>query len=118
MITTDVQYCGRSILVSIDGRLEGNAGRAFDLALDDVSPDVRVLMVDLHGMAFMDGDGLLQLLELHRRAEGLGLRVLIVGWQPQPQQLVADMAGIPGAGSAPGERFTLAGFRLLAEERA
>lgn len=28
------------------------------------------------------------------------MRVLVVGWQPQPQQLMADVAGIPGPGTA------------------
>lgn len=75
-------------------------------------------MVDLHGMVSMDADGLLHLLDLHRRAEGLGLRVLAIGWQPQPQRLMAEVAGIPGPGSAVGERYALAGFRRLIEERA
>ncbi|MFD9420521.1 hypothetical protein ACFWC9_38350 [Streptomyces goshikiensis] len=63
-------------------------------------------------------DGLLHLLGLHRRAECLGLRVLVVGWQPQPQQLMAQVAGLPGHGSSAGERYALAGFRRLIEQRA
>ncbi|MGW6410463.1 STAS domain-containing protein [Streptomyces vinaceus] len=118
MITTDVQHCGRSVLISATGELAGDVGATFERAMDDVRADVRVLMVDLHGVAFMDGEGLLRLLELHRRAESRGLRVLVVGWQPQPQQLMAEVAGIPGPGSATGERFALAGFRRLIEERA
>ncbi|MGW4690613.1 hypothetical protein ACWEPM_37845 [Streptomyces sp. NPDC004244] len=39
----------------------------------------------------------------------------VVGWQPQPQQLMAQIAGIPGPGT--GERFALPGFRRLIEER-
>ncbi|MGW7450050.1 hypothetical protein [Streptomyces sp. NPDC054787] len=61
---------------------------------------------------------LLHLLELHRRAECLGLRVRVIGWQPRPQQLMADVAGIRGPGSATGERYALAGFRRLVERRA
>ncbi|MGW0396142.1 hypothetical protein ACWDYJ_35860, partial [Streptomyces sp. NPDC003042] len=60
----------------------------------------------------------LHLLDPHRRAECLGLRVLAVGWQPQPQQLMADVAGIRGPGSSTGERYALAGFRRLIEQRA
>ncbi|MFJ5024251.1 hypothetical protein [Streptomyces goshikiensis] len=66
----------------------------------------------------MDGEGLLQLLELHRRAESLGPRVLVVGWQSQPQRFMTEVAGIPGPGSATGERFAPAGFRRLIEQRA
>ncbi|MFD9469908.1 hypothetical protein [Streptomyces goshikiensis] len=62
-------------------------------------------------------DGLLHLLDLHRRAECLSLRILVVGWQPQPQ-LMAQVAGIPGHGSSAGERYALAGFRRLIEQRA
>lgn len=74
-------------------------------------------MIDVHGVALMDSSGLL-LLDLHRRAECLGLRVLVVGWQQQPQRLMAQVAGMPGPGSSTGEHFALTGFRHLIEERA
>ncbi|MFF9980417.1 STAS domain-containing protein [Streptomyces erythrochromogenes] len=117
MITTDIQSNG-TVLVSVSGTLDEDAGAALQRALDDVTVDERDLLVDLHGAASMDSDGLLQLLALHRRGENLGLRVLVTGWQPQPQQLMADVAGIRGRGSATGERYAVAGFRRLIEERA
>ncbi|MEU9236091.1 STAS domain-containing protein [Streptomyces subrutilus] len=117
MITTDIQRNG-TVLVSVTGTLEEDAGPALQRALDNVTADERGLMVDLHGAVSMDAAGLLHLLALHQRAENLGLRVLVVGWQPQPQQLMADVAGIRGRGSATGERYALAGFRRLIEERA
>ncbi|MBT2446207.1 anti-sigma factor antagonist [Streptomyces sp. ISL-43] len=117
MITTNVQRHG-TVLVSITGALDEDAGAALQRALNDVTSDERDLMVDLHGTISMDAAGLLHLLALHRRAESLGLRVLVVGWQPQPQQLMADVAGIRGRGSATGERYAVAGFRRLIEERA
>ncbi|MET9324848.1 STAS domain-containing protein [Streptomyces sp. NPDC003038] len=117
MITTDVQRYG-TVLVSVTGTLDEDAGAALQRALDDVTRDERDLMVDLHGVTFMDSGGLLHLLALHRRAECLCLRVLVVGWQPQPQQLMAEVAGIRGPGSATGERYALAGFRRLLEDRA
>ncbi|WP_251054879.1 hypothetical protein [Streptomyces sp. ISL-66] len=46
------------------------------------------------------------------------LRVQVIGWQPQPQQLMATVAGIPGPRAATGERYALAGFRRLLEIRA
>ncbi|MCX5613266.1 MULTISPECIES: STAS domain-containing protein [unclassified Streptomyces] len=118
MITIDVQHRGSSAMVGISGKLDESAGALLQRALDDVTVCERDLMVDLHGLLSMDADGLLHLLELHRRAERLGLRVLVVGWQPQPQQMMAQVAGIPGPGSATGERYALAGFRLLIEQRA
>ncbi|MGI5451499.1 STAS domain-containing protein [Streptomyces sp. CA-243310] len=118
MITTDVQHCGSSILLSAKGELDEDAGTALRQALDHATGDEGDLLVDLHGVVIMDSTGLLHLLDLHRRAECLGLRVLVVGWQPQPQQLMAHVAGIPGPGSATGERYALASFRRLIEDRA
>ncbi|MFD9415178.1 STAS domain-containing protein [Streptomyces goshikiensis] len=107
-----------TVLVSVTGTLDEDAGAALQRALDDVTADERDLKVDLHGALSMDADGLLHLLALHRRAESLGLRVLVVGWQPQPQQFMADVAGIRGRGSATGERYAVPGFRRLIEQRA
>ncbi|MFF3432567.1 STAS domain-containing protein [Streptomyces sp. NPDC002602] len=118
MITVGVQYCGGTALVSASGELDADAGQALQEALGSVTADERDLLVDLHGVSVMDADGLLHLLDVHRRAECLGLRVLVTGWQPQPQQCMAEVAGIPGRGSATGERYAVAGFRRLIEERA
>ncbi|MEU9182038.1 STAS domain-containing protein [Streptomyces sp. NPDC048550] len=117
MIATDIQRSG-TVLISVTGTLDEDAGPALRRALNDVTADERELMVDLHGAVSMDSAGLLHLLAMHRRAENLGLRVLVVGWQPQPQQLMADVAGIRGRGSATGERYAVAGFRRLIKERA
>ncbi|MER6218810.1 MULTISPECIES: STAS domain-containing protein [unclassified Streptomyces] len=118
MITLGIQRCGTSLLASVTGHLDETAGTELDRVLDEVTAYERDLMVDVHAMSSMDSDGLLHLLDLHRRAERLGLRVLVVGWQPQPQQLMSEVAGIRGPGSATGERFALAGFRRLIEQRA
>ncbi|MCY0929011.1 STAS domain-containing protein [Streptomyces sp. H27-H1] len=117
MITTNVQRYGR-VLVAVTGTLDEDAGTLLQRALDGVTADERDLTVDVHGMVSMDSGGLLHLLALHRRAANLGLRVLVVGWQAQPQQLMADIAGIRGRGAATGERYPVAGFRRLVEERA
>ncbi|MDX2389568.1 MULTISPECIES: STAS domain-containing protein [unclassified Streptomyces] len=118
MITVDVQHCGGSVLLSVSGELDEDADETLQQALDDVTACERDLLVDLHGVAVMNSDGLLHLLDLHRRAECLGLRVLVTGWQAQPQQCMAEVAGMPGPSSATGERYALAGFRRLIEDRA
>ncbi|MFJ5811482.1 STAS domain-containing protein [Streptomyces sp. NPDC093093] len=118
MITVDIDYCGNTVLVSVSGTLDEAAGQALQAALAGVTIDVRDLLVDLHRVTVMNGDGLLHLLDVHRRAECLGLRVLVTGWQPQPQQCMAQIAGIPGSGTAPGEGYPVAGFRRLLEDRA
>ncbi|MFE2326695.1 STAS domain-containing protein [Streptomyces sp. NPDC059385] len=114
----DVQRCGSSIVVSAAGELDDGAGEVFQRALDSVTMDERDLLVDLDAVAAMDVDGLLHLLHLHRRAERMHLRVVVTGWQPQPQQCMANVAGIPGPRAATGERYALAGFRRLLEEKA
>ncbi|MEU6313648.1 STAS domain-containing protein [Streptomyces sp. NPDC047014] len=118
MITVDVQHYGSSVLVTAGGELDERGGAALGEALDTVALEARDLLVDLHGVPLMDPRGLLHLLEVHRRAECLGLRVLVTGFQPQPQQCMAEIAGISGTGSATGERYPVAGFRRLLEERA
>ncbi|WUF75039.1 hypothetical protein OG749_01870 [Streptomyces nojiriensis] len=62
-------------------------------------------MIDLHNVTSMDVTGLLVLLDSHRQGECLGLRVLVVGWQSQPQELMAQVAGMPGPSSSTGERY-------------
>ncbi|MFE5623503.1 STAS domain-containing protein [Streptomyces virginiae] len=114
----DVQHCGTSVLVSAGGKLVEGGGETLRQALDHVTADTRDLLVDLHDVVFMDADGLLHLLDLHQRAERMGLRILVTGWQPQPQRCMAEVAGIPGPGTATGERYALASFRRLIEERA
>ncbi|MGW2993531.1 STAS domain-containing protein [Streptomyces sp. NPDC001193] len=114
----NVQHCGSSILISAAGKLDRGAGDVLQRALDHVTMNERDLLIDLHAVATMDVDGLLHLLDLHRRAERTGLRVLVTGWQPQPQQCMASVAGIPGPRAATGERYALAGFRRLLEEKA
>lgn len=117
-LTTETERRGSTVLISIIGDLDAAAAPALRQALRDITPDTTALMLDLHHLRYMDTAGLLLLLDLHRRAECLGLRVLAVGWQAQPQQLMATVAGIRGPGSATGERYALAGFRHLIEGRA
>ncbi|MFF3215643.1 STAS domain-containing protein [Streptomyces sp. NPDC002886] len=114
----DVQHYGSTALISVGGKLDEDSGLVLLEALSAVNTAVRDLLVDLHGVAVMDADGLLHLLNVHRRAEGLGLRVVVSGWQPQPQQCMAEVARISGPGSATGERYAVASFRRLIEERA
>ncbi|MFD6468933.1 STAS domain-containing protein [Streptomyces goshikiensis] len=114
----DTQQRGESVLVSANGELDEEAGATLRRSLDGIPADARDLLVDLYGVVAMDRDGLLHLLDLHRRAESAGLRVLVTGWQPQPQQVMAQIAGIPGPSAATGERYALAGFRRLIEQRA
>lgn len=71
-----LQHCGSSVLVSASGELDEDAAETLQQALNSVTACERDLLVDLHGVAVMDSHGLLHLLDLHRRAEYLGLRVL------------------------------------------
>ncbi|MEJ8640854.1 STAS domain-containing protein [Streptomyces sp. MS1.HAVA.3] len=117
-LETVAQRSGSTVLISVVGDSDAAAEHTLGRALDSVTEDITVAMIDTHEVPFMDVAGLLLVLDLHRRAECMGLRVLVVGWQPQPQQLMAEVAGIPGPGSATGERYAVSGFRRLIEERA
>ncbi|MFJ3841851.1 STAS domain-containing protein [Streptomyces sp. NPDC090054] len=114
----DVQHRDRTLLAIIGGELDESAGAALGQVLERKSGFERALMLDLHGVILMNREGLLHLLDLHHRAECQGLRVRVVGWQAQPQQVMAELAGIPGRHAATGERYALPGFRRLIEERA
>ncbi|MFF3214241.1 STAS domain-containing protein [Streptomyces sp. NPDC002886] len=117
----DVEHTRSSVPVNVRGDLADDAGALMRTALDDVTSTARDFLVDLHGVTSMDRDGLLHILELHRYAENLHLRVLVTGWQqpqPQPQRTLAQVAGIPGPSPALGERYALAGFRRLIGQRA
>ncbi|WP_329448269.1 hypothetical protein OG906_34710 (plasmid) [Streptomyces sp. NBC_01426] len=116
MISLETEQRGDTVLVSVVGGLDEMAGPALQQALDGANGGAQALMIDLHGVGWMDASGLLHLLDLHRRGECLGLRVLVVGWQPR--QLLAATAGISGPGSASERRYALAGFRHLLTQRA
>ncbi|MFD3872812.1 hypothetical protein [Streptomyces sp. NPDC058623] len=118
LINVDVQHRDCTLWGIVGGELDAVGGLVLGGVLEEVRGYERVLMLDLHGVNVMDRDGLLHLLDLHRRAECQGLRVLAVGSQAQPQQVMADVAGILGSHAATGERYAVAGFRRLIEERA
>ncbi|MFI8343980.1 STAS domain-containing protein [Streptomyces sp. NPDC085639] len=109
----DVQRRGGSVLVCASGRLTEDAGSPLQQTLDGVTASEWEIMIDVTGVMSMDADGLLHLLDVHRQAECLGLRFVVVGWQPQPQRLMAKVAGIRGRGLATGERYAVPGFRRL-----
>ncbi|MFG2623103.1 STAS domain-containing protein [Streptomyces sp. NPDC048507] len=116
MITVDIQTYGNSALVTASGDLDGHGGQTLEQVVDGLALDLRDLLVDLRGVGFMDAEGLLALLEVHRRSEILGVRMLVTGWQTQPQRCLADIAGIPGSPAA--DRYPAAGFRRLLHDRA
>ncbi|WP_234349307.1 MULTISPECIES: hypothetical protein [unclassified Streptomyces] len=94
MITADLQHCAPRSSPEAGGELDEGAGESLRQASDDMTTDERDLLVDRHGAAIMDADGPLRLPDVHQRAERLGLRVLVTGRQPQPQQRMAEVTGI------------------------
>ncbi|MFC9247666.1 STAS domain-containing protein [Streptomyces sp. NPDC057136] len=115
---TAFQHTGSSVLVSVAGDLDAAAGPLLARVLDSVPSGTAVVIFDMHGVSFMDSAGLLLFLDLHRRAECRSLRVLVAGWQAQPQQLMEAVADLPGGHAYPRERAALMGFRRMVEERA
>ncbi|MFD3539003.1 STAS domain-containing protein [Streptomyces sp. NPDC058662] len=100
---TAIEYAGNTVLISAAGVLDAHAAPALAHALDPTPDHTAVALVDLHGVHVMDEPGLGLLLDLRRRAEDLGLRVLVVGWQAQPRQLL-ELLSLDGedAGEGPG----------------
>lgn len=118
MFTIDVQHRGGSVLLSVSGELDEHAGTTLRQSYDHAAAThARDLMVDLHNVTFMNPAGLFHLLDLHRRAEIVGLRVLVIGWQPQPRRLMATVAGVIGADPTAAHRYCLADFRRLISQR-
>ncbi|MER5277022.1 STAS domain-containing protein [Streptomyces sp. NPDC002809] len=116
--TTALRRTGSSVLVSAAGELDAAAAPLLEQVLDVVQPSTDVLLLDVHDVQFMDSAGLLLLLELHRRAQLRVLRVIVVGWQAQPQRVMEAIAGLPPRGGCPPGRGALAGFRRLVRDRA
>ncbi|MFJ6435429.1 STAS domain-containing protein [Streptomyces sp. NPDC091416] len=115
---TALQRTGSSVLVSTAGELDAAAAPLLEQVLAGVRPSDTVLLLDVHEVRFMDSAGLLLFLEMHRRAQLRVPRVIVVGWQAQPQRVMEAVAGLPPHGGCPPGRAALAGFRRLVQDRA
>ncbi|MGW7458131.1 STAS domain-containing protein [Streptomyces sp. NPDC054797] len=117
---TAIQHTAHTVMVAAIGDLDAAAEPSLRHVPDAVPTGTTVALIDVHGVPFMDSTGLLLLLDLHRRLELGGLRVLVVGWQPQPQRLMSRVAGLPPDDDGPYavRHSTLVGFRRLIQQRA
>ncbi|MEW2135582.1 STAS domain-containing protein [Streptomyces sp. NPDC005409] len=116
---TAIQHTAHRVVVTAMGDLDAAAEPSLRRVPDAVPAGTTVALIDVHGVPFMDSAGLLLLLDLHRRLELGGLRVLVVGWQPQPQRLMSRVAGLPADGDGPYavRHSTLVGFRRMIRQR-
>ncbi|MFJ6794879.1 STAS domain-containing protein [Streptomyces sp. NPDC091268] len=117
---TTVQHAGNTIMVSVAGELDAAAEPALQAVPGELPPSARVALLDVHRVSFMDSAGLLLFLDLHRRLEQGGLRVLVVGWQTQPQRLMCWVAGLPADDDDPcaARQSALTGFRRMIRQGA
>ncbi|MGW7450138.1 STAS domain-containing protein [Streptomyces sp. NPDC054787] len=117
---TAIQYTAPTVMVAAIGDLDAAAEPSLRRVPDAVPEGTTVALIDVHGVPFMDSAGLLLLLDLHRRLELGGLRVLVVGWQPQPQRLMSRVAGLPADDDGPYavRHSALVGFRRMIQQRA
>ncbi|MFG2395111.1 STAS domain-containing protein [Streptomyces lavendulae] len=116
MISTELQRRGSTLFIGLNGDLDVAGGPGCIRWLDQMVPGDRTLLIDLHGIVFMDPAGLSLLLDAYRRAEWLGLKVLVVGWQAQPRRLLAHIAGMLDPRPATGGSLAASVFhRLLGE---
>ncbi|MFG2622455.1 STAS domain-containing protein [Streptomyces sp. NPDC048507] len=74
-----MQPYAHSALITASGELDEHGGQVLGEVLDGIPLGVRDLLVDLRAVRSMNAEGLLALLEVHRQAEILGLRMLVTG---------------------------------------
>ncbi|MFD9307807.1 STAS domain-containing protein [Streptomyces sp. NPDC060048] len=122
-LETAIQHAGNTVVISIADELDAAAEPALRRAPEALAPEATAALTDVHRVPFMDSACpvlLLGLLGLHGALERGGLRVLVVGRQPQPQRLVRLLAGLPADGEQPyaAQRGALAALRRMIEERA
>lgn len=117
---TAIQHTGHMVMVAAIGELDAAAESSLRHVPGAVPPGTTIALIDVHGVPFMDSAGLLLLLDLHRRLELGGLRVLVVGWQPQPQRVMSRVAGLPAEDGEPYavRHSALVGFRRMIQQRA
>ncbi|MER5897108.1 STAS domain-containing protein [Streptomyces sp. NPDC001876] len=115
---TSFRQSGSSFLVGFAGDLDAAAGPALEHVLDCVPTGTTVVLLDMHGLEFLDSTGLLLFLDLHYRAELRGLKVIVVGWQAQPRSLMEKVGCLPEPSAPADNSAALLGFRRMIRLRA
>ena len=101
-----VQEQADAALLSVSGELDIATAPELEQALEQISPErVKLVVVDLRGLEFMDSTGLSTLVRAHQRLSEQGCELAIVKGPPQVQRLL-DLTGVAERlrlGSEPGE---------------
>src|SRR5262249_45921175 len=92
---------GGAALLMPRGELDVLAAPVFRARVLDLMPERLPLIVDLHGLEFMDSSGLAALLELRARARQVGWEVTIRGAHGRVRELLERTGTLPLAPPTP-----------------
>ncbi|GAA1342506.1 STAS domain-containing protein [Saccharothrix algeriensis] len=94
------------VIADVFGVLDqASAGRIAELAVALLTPDARVLVLDLSGVTFCDSSGLSAMLSVRRRARelGAGLAFVAVPSQLSRRIQLAGLCGVLGSYATTGD---------------
>ena len=90
----DVSRSGDTELIAVRGELDLASGPELESELQSISPgEVRLVVVDLRELEFMDSTGLSIIVRAHHRLARDGCELSLVRGTPQVQRLL-DLTGV------------------------
>jgi anti-sigma B factor antagonist len=90
----EVRRDAAAVVVAVSGELDLASGPELEAELDQVSgPEIKLLVIDLRKLGFMDSTGLSILVRAHQRLAAEGCEMGLVKGAPQVQRLL-DLTGV------------------------
>ncbi|MGH2876315.1 MAG: STAS domain-containing protein [Solirubrobacteraceae bacterium] len=90
----EVRRLQDAAVIAVAGELDLASGPELEAELERVAgPDMRLLVIDLSGLEFMDSTGLSIIVRAHQRLDGEGCELGLVRGSPQVQRLL-DLTGV------------------------
>ena len=89
----DVRRDGLAAVIAISGELDLASGPRLEEELAALNPDVRMVVVDLRNLEFMDSTGLSIIVRAHQRLAEHDCELSLVRGSPQVQRLL-DLTGV------------------------
>lgn len=92
--SVDVRTEDVAAIVAVSGELDLASAPGLEAELDRISgPSIRLLVLDLRGLEFMDSTGLSILVRAHQRLTAEGCEMGLVGGSAQVHRLL-DLTGV------------------------
>lgn len=89
----DVRREGSAAVIAIGGELDLASGPRLEEELSALGSDVRLVVVDLRNLEFMDSTGLSIIVRAHQRLSDQECELCLVRGSPQVQRLL-DLTGV------------------------